>query len=138
MLKRSPGGGLPTERSFGLFFGFLFLATALWFFYVRQSPMWPAIAFASAALVFSMAAVFAPRRLAPLNRAWARLGELMARVVNPVVMTAMFLLVITPYALAMRLLRRDALRLRPDPVAGTYWIDRPANVPDAASLERQY
>ena len=37
MLKRSPGGGLPTERSFGLFFGFLFLATALWFFFVRPA-----------------------------------------------------------------------------------------------------
>ena len=62
------------------------------------------------------------RALAASNRAWFRLGLLLSRIVSPVVVGAMFLLIVTPVALVMRAAGRDALRLRSR--AGSYWIKR--------------
>jgi len=42
-------------------------------------------------------------------------------VVNPIVLGFLFLVVITPVAFLMRLFGRDALHLRGDPEAPTYW-----------------
>jgi len=50
----------------------------------------------------------------------------------------LFFVVITPYALVLRLTGRDALRLRPRKDADTYWIDRDPPGPEPGFLERQY
>ena len=68
----------------------------------------------------------APARLAPLNRAWTRLGLLLFKVVNPVVLGLIYLTTIVPIGLPMRLRRRDLLSLRSTgrPRA-TGWCGRP-------------
>ena len=68
--------------------------------------------------------IVAPRRLSVLNRVWLRIGALLAAVVNPIVLMLLFLLVITPMAVVMRLLGKRPLRLAPDPSAASYWIKR--------------
>jgi len=68
--------------------------------------------------------IAAPRRLAVLNRAWIKLGALLAMVINPIVLMLLFLLVVTPMAFFMRLLGKRPLRLAPDPTAASYWIKR--------------
>ena len=78
----------------------------------------------------------ATRGLAPANRAWPRLGLLLHRVVNPVVMAALFYLAVTPCGWGMRLVRRRFMRqLRPDPTLATYWIERDAS---ESSMEHQF
>jgi hypothetical protein len=53
----------------------------------------------------------------------------LAWAVSTVVLAAVFYGVFTPLGLVMRLCGRDALRLRPDPGAGTYWEPRPGPPP---------
>jgi hypothetical protein len=62
--------------------------------------------------------------LAPLNRAWMRLGELLGRVVSPIVLGAIFFGVFTPVGWVMRLAGRDAMCRRFDPAAASYWVKR--------------
>ncbi len=62
--------------------------------------------------------------LAPLNRAWTKLGLVLFHVVNPVVMLLMFAVIIVPAGLVMRLAGHDPMRRRFDPGAVTYWIER--------------
>lgn len=45
-------------------------------------------------------------------------------IVTQVLLTAIFLLVVTPLGLALRLLRKDPLARRIDPAAGSYWVER--------------
>jgi hypothetical protein len=85
-------------------------------------PRWWALAVAAA---FFFLALVVPRALAPANRLWLRIGLLLHRVVNPVVMAVMFYLVVTPFGFVMRRLNPALTdRLRPDKGATTYWIRR--------------
>ena len=67
-------------------------------------------------------ALFRPAWLAAPNRWWHRLGLLLARVVNPVVLLLLYTTCIVPIGLAMRALGHDPLRLRRNPASDTWWI----------------
>jgi hypothetical protein len=127
---------LPSERSFGLLFGGIGLALAGWWLWHGRTV--PALVAAPLGLAFAALALFRPRLLAPLNRAWFELGLLLGRIVNPVVLSLLFFLVMTPVALLLRLSGRDPLRLRLDRAAPTYWIERDPPGPPADSFDHQY
>jgi Family of unknown function (DUF5989)/Saxitoxin biosynthesis operon protein SxtJ len=75
---------------------------------------------ASVGGVFAVAALVAPKLLAPVRRQWMRLAEPMGRVGNRVVLTVFFFVVFAPFALVVRLLGRDRLDLRGEP-RRSYW-----------------
>jgi hypothetical protein len=62
--------------------------------------------------------------LTPLNRAWMKFGELMGRVVSPIVLGAIFFGVFTPFGVVMRLFGRDAMCRKWDAAAPSYWVKR--------------
>ena len=112
----------PSNRSFGLVFTVVFTIIALLPLWRGGAPRWWAAAVAS---LFGGLALVWPRALGPANRIWLRIGLLMHRIVNPIVMGAIFYLVVTPFGLAMRLLGKGpAAMRRADPNATSYWIDR--------------
>ena len=76
--------------------------------------------------------------LAPLNRAWTKLGLVLFKVVNPVVLFLIFILTVVPTGLIMRWMGRDPLRLRRDPTAASYWIERQPPGPNAEGLRNQF
>lgn len=110
-----------SDRAFGGVFAFVFALVAAWPLVHGAAPRWWA---AAVALAFALLALAAPRVLAPLNRLWIKLGALLHAIVSPVVLSIIFFGVVLPTALVMRLRKRDLLRLRFDPQAATYWIDR--------------
>ena len=55
--------------------------------------------------------------LGPFNTAWLKFGLLLSRIVNPIVLGAMFYFVITLFGLVLRLFGKDLLSLRRDPSA---------------------
>ena len=112
----------PSDRSFGFVFTVVFLIVALLPLWRGAEPRWWAVGVAGA--FFGLALVW-PRALAPLNRLWLRIGLLMHRVVNPVVMGVIYYLVVTPFGLVMRRVRGEpAVRRQPDKTLSTYWIAR--------------
>lgn len=113
----------PSNKKFGLFFCGIFFVTAI-FYYVKSN-----ILISLVCLVFSilfLAAIkFKPGILEPLNTVWFRLGLMLGKVSGPIVMSAVFFLVITPVALGMRLFKRDPLRLKANRLGLTsYWVAR--------------
>jgi len=79
-----------------------------------------------------------PAILVPLNRLWFRLGRLLHRVVNPLVMGLLFFVVITPYGLLMRLFGKRPLALEFDRGAASYWLARNTNELQPGPMTRQY
>jgi hypothetical protein len=112
---------LPSNRSFGWTFSGIFLIVGAYGF-------WRGGAALSWLLVLAVltAAVTLTREswLTPLNRAWMRLGELLGRVVNPLVLGLIFFGVFTPVGVLMRLCGRDAMARRFAPALKTYWLER--------------
>jgi hypothetical protein len=76
--------------------------------------------------------------MAPLNRAWTRLGLLLGAIVAPIVMGVIYFGLITPMALLARLLGKDFLRLKGDPEAATYWLPRQDPRPSPERLRDQF
>lgn len=134
--KRPSEFPLPAERQFGLFVTGVLLAVAVygWSRGWLTAMLVPLILLG---LAVGLIALLLPHRLAPINRAWARLGLLLGRVVSPVVLAILFFGLITPVALVTRLFGRDELHLRYR-AAASYWIPRETARPAAESFTQQF
>lgn len=124
-----------SNRAFGFVFAVFAAAVGLW------PAIWgaPARRWALAlAAGFAVAAVAKPAWLAPLNRGWFLLGMALHRVFSPVALGIVYFAVVTPTGWLLRLFRKDILRLRPDPEAGSYWIVREPPGPAPESMKNQY
>ena len=62
---------------------------------------------------------------------------LIARFLNPIVLGAIFFMVITPTALITRFFRRDVLRIKKREVE-SYWLDRIPAGPEPESFKNQF
>lgn len=128
----------PSERSFGLTVGGIFFAIGLFKWWRVSPPTTFTMIFLGVGLTLVVLGLVAPRTLAPLNRAWMKLGLLMAMVVNPIIMFLMFALIFVPTAIIMRIGGRDALRLKRDAKADSYWIDRKPPGPAPETMINQF
>jgi len=124
-----------SDRSFGLVIAAVFLIITFWPLIRGESGRWWALAVAA---VFAALALLWTAALAPLNKCWTKLGVLLYRVVSPIVLGLLFYVTVTPIALVMRLLGKDPLRLRRDPDAASYWIDRTPPGPTPESMKNQF
>jgi hypothetical protein len=126
---------LPSNRAFGLVFFAFFLIVAAWPLFTGRPPRIWALAASGAFLLLSL---LVPAWLAPANRLWMRFGALLHGIVSPVVLAVMFYGVVLPTGLVMRALGKDALRLRFDRTARSYWIKREPAGPRPDSFRDQF
>ena len=122
-----------SDRGFGLLFAAVSAVAGAVAWFRNGAP--PAALLAVSAVLLTVA-IFAPGLLAPFNRAWTRLGLLLARVVNPVVLAALFFTVVTPTGLLLRLLGKDPLRLRRGR-AGRELLDPPPAAGSGAGVDEE-
>ena len=122
-------------RQFGLLMGgFVALVFGLllpWLF-ERTLPTWPWLV----AAVFGVWSLAAPRSLRPVYKAWMRFGAIMGRITTPLLMIAVFLAVIVPAALIMRLVGRDPLARTIDKSVATYRV--PSARPSSDHLDKPF
>lgn len=126
--------GGPSDRNFGLVFTAAFLFFGLWPLR-HHLPIRPWLLALSAATV--LVTLVRPSLLHPANLVWTKLGILLGKVVNPIVMGLLFYLVFTPGAIILRMLGKDPLRLAGDTDAKTYWIARTA-ADEASNMSNQF
>lgn len=124
-----------SERGFGLTFAAIGCVVGIAKLWHGQSLGWLWLAGAATLLT---AAVMRPRMLAPFNRLWGRLAILLHRLVTPVVMLIVFVATVVPIGVIMRALGKDPLRLKLDPGARTYWIDREPPGPAPGTMKNQF
>lgn len=125
----------PSDRNFGFTMAVVFALIGCLGLYKGSShaPIWLAIA-----AVFAGLTVWRPQSLGLANRAWLKLGLLMYRVVNPVIMAILFFGAILPIGLTMRMFGKDFLKLRRDRSASTYWLPRADPRPPSESMRQQF
>ena len=126
---------LGSNRKFGLTFAALFILIGVWPLFHHHSPRWAMVV---AAAGFAAVALWSPDRLTPLNRAWFKLGMLLNRIVNPIIMGLMFFAAVTPLGFVMRRTGSDLLSLKLQPDAKSYWIPRGPDVSDPGAMTKQY
>ena len=116
-------------RWFGLLWLPLFLAALALVLIFRLALVSAWMVLIPLAVASFMLGLLAPQRLRPVFVGLLLLTFPIGFVVSYLVLAVLFFLVITPVALVMRLFGRDALGLRFDRVAESYWIPHPARAP---------
>ncbi|HEB50138.1 MAG TPA: hypothetical protein ENI89_05975 [Desulfobulbus sp.] len=129
---RSTAGDL---RKFGLLVGLVFLALGVIFF--RQGKSVQSL-LALPGLLLVVLAMVRPLLLRRVHRVWMAGSTRMGSVMTAVLLTLVYLLVITPLALAARLMGMDLLHRRPDPARQSYWRPREPGSQEPADCEHQY
>ena len=120
---------LSSNRSFGWLFTGLLLLAGAW-----HTQPWLIGLAALTALITALRQQW----LTPLNRAWMKLGDLLGRVVSPIVLGAIFFLVFMPVGLVMRMAGRDAMKRRWERAAPTYWVEREPPGPADDSFQNMF
>lgn len=123
----------PSERSTGLVFSVVALLIAFW---LRHDAVLSLAAIAAAAVLAGLS-YLSPRVLRPLNIAWFWLGLLLHRIMNPLVMFALFAVVFVPAGSLMRLWH-DPLRRRRAPDASSYWAITDKAEPSPGAMVNQF
>lgn len=137
-LSRSERVEGSSDRGFGLTVGGILLLIALLRTWLHDGYGALEMVFGAIGICLVVLGLAAPRRLAGLNRAWTRLGLILFKVVNPVVLFLMYATTIVPIGLIMRACGRDPLRLKRDPSASTYWVKRDPPGPAPETMINQF
>ena len=119
------------EKKFGILFFFVFAIIA---FYPFLTGAQINFFFFIPALVFLTLAFLNPSLLKPLNSAWIKLGEILGRVIAPIVMFLLFFIIVTPIGLLVRFFGKDLLKIKFTKV-GSYWIKREKNI---GTMKKQF
>ena len=120
-----------SSKSFGyLFFG-LFLILSLWPVLNDNSVNFLFLSFSA---VFLILTILKAKILDFLNNYWIKLGELLGRVVAPIIMFLVFFVIVTPLSLLTKLLKKDLLNMRFND-SKTYWTNK---VKKIDSMDKQF
>jgi Saxitoxin biosynthesis operon protein SxtJ len=98
----------------------------------RAFPIWPWVILA----ILGGWALIAPNSLRPVYRAWMRVGLLMGKVTTPIVMGAIFFIIVVPVGLVMRIAKRDPLHRTFERDAKSYRVA--SEHPPKSNLERPF
>jgi large-conductance mechanosensitive channel len=127
-----------SNRAFGCTVGSILMLVGTTKAFVAGAISWVAcLIFLSGALLLLLGIV-APSRLSTLNRVWLKVGTVIAKVVNPIILALLFFLVVTPMAFFMRVVGKRPLRLTADRTAATYWIEREPPAGKESTMKQQF
>ena len=108
-----------SNKSFGIVFFVVFLLISLYpLTYVGEIKLWSLII----SFIFLILGLLNSKILAPLNKIWFKFGILLGKIVSPLIMGAIFFLVVTPIGIILRLMGKDVLNLKYNKNK-SYWIE---------------
>ena len=112
---------ISSNRSFGLLFFLVFLIIGLWPLLNESSiRIWSVVI----AIIFLILGLLNSKFLTPLNKIWFRFGLFLGSIVAPIVMGAVFYLVVTPTGLIFKIMNKDLLNIKFDNKKKSYWVNR--------------
>lgn len=110
-----------TNRSFGLTIAALLFIIGFWPLLTGNGmTVWALFA----ASIFLIVALLVPKVLERLNRIWFKFGILLNKIMEPVIMAAIFAVVFVPFGVVIRIFKPNLLSLRSDKNLKTYWVLR--------------
>jgi len=121
-----------SNRSFGILFFLVFLGFGLWPLTKELSPN---IYLIIISVVFLVLGLLNSKLLSPLNEIWIRFGEILGRVIAPLIMALVYFLILTPISLLVRAFGKDLLGLKYSKQQNSYWIKRKKEI---GTMDKQF
>ena len=100
---------LPSNKNFGLFFTVvLFFSGAYFLFYHLYKIGLLLITFS---IIFLLVSIFSPNIFLTLNKFWMKIGFVLGKIVNPIVLGLIYFVLFSPISITMKFFKRDELFL---------------------------
>ena len=120
-----------SNKSFGILFFIVFFIYGLWpILNSNEIRLWSLLI----GIIFLILGLLNSKILSPLNHYWVKFGELLGKVISPLVMALIYFLVITPIAIIVRLFGKDLLKTKFNKTS-SYWMKRLKNI---GSMKKQF
>ena len=120
-----------SSKSFGyLFFG-IFLALTIWVYIKNQNLNFWLI---GTSIIFLALTLTKSKLLDVLNDLWIKFGELLGKIIAPIVMSIVFFLIVTPIGLVLKIVKKDLLKLKFNNDK-SYWIKKDKTI---ESMDKQF
>tara|TARA_B100000482_G_C12461303_1_gene241011 strand:- start:11 stop:388 length:378 start_codon:yes stop_codon:yes gene_type:complete len=120
-----------SNKSFGVLFFIVFLLIALWPLVKGDSlRIWSLLI----AIIFLVLGLLNSKILNPFKKIWIKFGEILGKVIAPLVLSIVYFIVITPIGLFLRIFGKDLLGIK-FLKKKSYWIKRDK---DLGSMKNQF
>ena len=70
-----------------------------------------------------------------LNNLWIKFGEILGKVIAPIVMAVVYFLILTPISLLVRLFGKDLIEMKFNNNIKSYWIKRKKHL---GTMDKQF
>jgi hypothetical protein len=117
---------MPSNKKFGWFFCGIFALVATYASF-NNIFLLSKISF-SILFLLLITTVFFSSKLDPLNKLWFNIGITLGKFVSPIILGALFFLLVSPIAITSRWFGRDELLIKKRKI-NTYWISRETDEP---------
>ena len=120
-----------SNRGFGLLFFVVFFLIGIWpLFKENDYRLWSLII----SIIFLILGLLNSKLLKPLNNLWIKFGEILGKIIAPIVMMIVFFIVLTPLSFIIKLFDKDLLKIK-FIKNNSYWIIRKKNI---GSMKKQF
>jgi len=120
------------NKGFGILFFIVFFLIALWPLLKGDSPR---IYFFPIAALFLILGLINSKILTPLNKLWIKFGELLGKIIAPIIMALVYFIVLTPLSFLIKISRKDLLKVKFSNKLESYWIKR---IKDLGPMNKQF
>ncbi len=121
-----------SNRSFGILFFLVFLGFGLW---PLTNEMSPNIYLIIISVIFIILGLLNSKLLSPLNNLWIKFGEILGKIIAPIVMAVVYFLILTPISLLVRLFGKDLIEMKFNNNVKSYWIKRKKHL---GTMDKQF
>ena len=122
---------MSSNRSFGLLFFIVFFIIGLW---PLKNDSELNYIFIGISIIFLILGLMNSKILTPFNKIWVKFGELLGRIIAPIVMAIIYFFILTPISLILRISGKDLLNLKFSKEK-SYWTKREKNI---GSMDKQF
>lgn len=122
---------MSSNRSFGLLFFIVFFIIGLW---PLKNDLELNYIFIGISIIFLILGLMNSKILTPFNKIWVKFGELLGRIIAPIVMAIIYFFILTPISLILRIFGKDLLNLKFSKEK-SYWTKREKNI---GSMDKQF
>tara|TARA_Y100000590_G_C14943461_1_gene722193 strand:- start:107 stop:487 length:381 start_codon:yes stop_codon:yes gene_type:complete len=119
------------NKSFGILFFIIFFIYGIWpLLSSNELRIWSIVV----GVVFLILGLLNSKLLSPLVKLWIKFGELLGKIIAPIVMFFIYFSIITPIGLIMKIFGKDLLNIKYSKI-NSYWIKRPK---DLQTMKKQF
>ena len=121
-----------SNKSFGILFFLVFFVFGLW---PLTKEMSPNIYLITISIIFLTLGLLNSKLLSPINEIWIKFGEILGKIIAPLIMALVYFLILTPISLLVRAFGKDLLGLKYLKQQNSYWIKRKKEI---GTMDKQF